>query len=155
VVVGEKLSRKSQLNGVVAQRLLRTACSHCAEQYTPTDNVLAAAGLENQSGRMFTRGAGCDRCRGSGFAGRVGIYEVMEITSDLRRMVHEGQSSQDLSETWQEGGGMTLRQEGMLVALAGKTSVEEVLRSTHSEGESLPTPSAAADAEEAPAESAG
>ena len=142
------------LNGVVAQRLLRTVCPDCSEQYTPTDNVLAAAGLEDHSGRKFTRGAGCERCRGSGFAGRVGIYEVMQITSDLRRMVHEGRSSQDLSEKWQEGGGLTLRQEGMLLALAGQTSVEEVLRSTHSEGESLPVPSGAAGAEDTAAASA-
>jgi len=116
--------------------------------------VLAVAGLESQFGKKFTRGAGCERCRGTGFAGRVGIYEVMQVTSDLRRMVHEGRSSQDLSEEWQEGGGLTLRQEGMLVALAGQTSVEEVLRSTHSEGESLPIPTGPTHAEEAPAASA-
>ena len=126
------------LNGVVAQRLLRTVCPDCVKEYSPAENVLRDAGLGDEAGRAFRHGTGCEKCHDSGFAGRAGTYEVMEITPELRRMIHEGRSSQDLSEKWQEHGGLTLRQEGVLVALSGRTSVEEVLRSTHSEGESLP-----------------
>ena len=125
----------SALNGVVAQRLARTVCPNCIATYHPEANVLADAGLADKSEQSFTRGTGCDQCHKSGFRGRVGIYEVMEITPELRRMIHKGASTQDLREQWRRGGGLTLREEGLLAALEGKTCLEEVLCVTHSEGQ--------------------
>ena len=127
----------SAINGVVAQRLVRSTCSNCAEPYIPSEMVLHDAGLESGPGQKFTHGVGCKQCRDSGFAGRLGIYEVLEITPELRRLVYNGVSSQQLSQTWQDGGGMTLRQEGVLLATEGKTSVEEMLSVTHCDGEIL------------------
>ena len=124
----------SAINGVVAQRLVRTVCSNCAESYFPSELVLRDAGLTGEAGREFTRGVGCKQCRDSGFVGRMGIYEVLEITPELRRLIYNGVSSQQLSQAWQDGGGLTLRQEGVLLATEGKTSVEEMLSVTHSEG---------------------
>ena len=128
----------SALNGVAAQRLVRTVCPHCSEKYHPEENVLRDAGLADKADQAFTRGAGCQHCHDSGFSGRTGTYEVMELTSELRRMIHKGASSQELCEKWQSQGGMTLRQEGVLVALEGKTSLEEVLCATHGQSEVLP-----------------
>ncbi len=125
----------SALNGVVAQRLARTICPSCATKYYPAEQVLADAGLSDQSGRAFRHGAGCRQCHDSGFQGRIGIYEVMEITPALRRMIHHGAPSHELREKFRQQGGLTLREEGVQLALDNQTSLEEVLRVTHGEDE--------------------
>ena len=127
----------SALNGVVAQRLVRTVCPDCSQKYRPEENVLADAGLADGTDRQFVRGTGCHRCHESGFLGRVGLYEVMEITPALRRLVHRGNCSEELREVWRREGGLTLREEGVLAALEGKTSLEEVLAASHGEREAL------------------
>src|SRR5205814_4248545 len=76
------------LNGVVAQRLARTLCPSCETKYHPTAQVLEDAGLSGHVGRVFKKGAGCQQCHDSGFSGRLGVYELMEITPVLRRMIH-------------------------------------------------------------------
>jgi type IV pilus assembly protein PilB len=123
----------SALNGVVAQRLARTICPACATKYYPSEQVLADAGLPDQTGRAFRKGAGCTQCHDSGCKGRVGIYEVMEATPQVRRMVHRAAPSHELREEARRGGFMTLREEGVLIAMAGKSSLEEVLSVTHNE----------------------
>ncbi len=123
----------SALNGVVAQRLARTICSGCATKYYPAEHVLVDAGLEDKAGRSFRHGAGCRQCHDSGFQGRIGVYEVMEVTPALRRMIHHGAPSHELREKFRQEGGLSLREEGVFLALENKTSLEEVLRVTHSE----------------------
>ncbi len=123
----------SAINGVVAQRLARTICPGCATKYYPAGHVLADAGLEDKAGRPFRHGTGCRQCHDSGFQGRMGIYEVMEVTPELRRMIHHGAPSHELRETFRRGGGLTLREEGVSLAMDNKTSLEEVLRVTHGE----------------------
>ena len=125
----------SALNGVVAQRLARTICPACATKYYPEEHVLRDAGLSDKVGRAMRKGAGCQQCHDSGFRGRLGIYEVMEVTADLRRMVHRAAPSHDLREEMRRQGWLPLRQEGVLIALEGKSSLEEVLRVTHNEEE--------------------
>jgi type II secretory ATPase GspE/PulE/Tfp pilus assembly ATPase PilB-like protein len=125
------------MNGVVAQRLVRTVCPDCLETYHPDPASLRDAGLDPAVPRTLNRGTGCPQCHESGFLGRTGVYEVMEMTAALKNRVQRGVSSQDLREQWQQGGGLTLRQEGVLVALDGRTSLEEVLAATYSEGEEL------------------
>jgi type IV pilus assembly protein PilB len=134
----------SAINGVVAQRLARTICPNCATKYYPAENVLADAGFSEKAGRVFRKGAGCEQCHDSGFRGRVGIYEIMEITPQLRRMIHHAAASHELREKLKEQGGLTLREEGVLVALRGETSLEEILRVTQSEEEAEPRPGDAA-----------
>ena len=120
----------SALNGVVAQRLARTICSSCATKYYPTEQVLLDAGLGEMTGRAFRKGGGCQQCHNSGFQGRIGIYEVMEVSPELRRMVHRAAPSQELRDKVSQQGGLSLRDEGVLVALNDRTSLEEVLRVT-------------------------
>ncbi len=123
------------LNGAVAQRLARTICSACATKYYPSEQVLRDAALEEHAGRPFRKGAGCRQCHDSGFQGRCGIYEVMEVTPDVRRMVHHNSAAHEIREKLSERGSLSLRQEGVLLALEGRTSLEEVLRVTHNDDE--------------------
>ncbi|MGQ0628785.1 MAG: GspE/PulE family protein, partial [Phycisphaerales bacterium] len=140
----------SALNGAVAQRLARTICSSCASKYYPTEQVLEDAGLVEHAGRAFRKGTGCRQCHDSGFQGRCGVYEVMEVTPLLRRLIHHCKPTHELRDLIAKQGGLTLRQEGVLLAIRGRTSLEEVLRVTQGEGDDLdqhaPAPAASAPA---------
>ncbi len=125
----------SALNGVVAQRLARTICSGCATKYYPHEQVLLDAGLGDRVGHPFRKGSGCRNCHDSGFKGRVGVYEVMAISPELRRMVHHNAATHDLRAKLKERNWLCLREEGVLLALEGKTSLEEVLRVTRDDEE--------------------
>ena len=129
----------SALSGAVAQRLARTVCPDCATKYYPADAALGDAGLTDRSTHGFRKGAGCEQCHNSGFRGRIAIYEVMEITGELRRMLHQGAAQHQMRDKIRQHGGLTLREEGVLLALEGKTMLEEVLSVTHSEEENLTT----------------
>ncbi len=131
----------SALVGVVAQRLARTVCPACATKYYPSEQVLSDAGLTSESGRPFRKGAGCRGCHDSGFQGRAGIYEVMEVTPELRREIHRGAATHELRAQFTKGGGLTLREEGVKLALDGRTSLEEVLRVTHNDEQAEDEPS--------------
>ncbi|MEM9066199.1 MAG: ATPase, T2SS/T4P/T4SS family [Planctomycetota bacterium] len=120
----------SALNGVVAQRLARTNCRACETRYYPSPEVLADADLEHENGRAFKRGGGCSRCHDSGFQGRLGIYEVMAVGGRLKRMIYEHAPIHELRAAHQSQGSLTLREEGVRLALEGRTSLEEVLRVT-------------------------
>jgi len=123
----------SALNGVVAQRLARSICQGCATKYYPTERELRDAGLADKTNKAFRKGAGCQQCHDSGFQGRFGIYEVMEVGPELRRMVHQAAPSHELRQEFRRQGGRTLREEGVSKALEGMSSLEEILRVTHSE----------------------
>ncbi len=125
----------SAFNGAVAQRLARTICPACATKYYPTEQVLHDAGLHDHGGKPFRKGGGCQRCHNSGFQGRCGIYEVFEVTPELRRMIHHGRPTHELREKMRINGALTLREEGVLLAIEGKTCLEEVLRVTQNDDE--------------------
>jgi len=130
----------SALNGVIAQRLARTICPNCAAKYIPATNVLEDAGLADRPGRPFKKGAGCKDCHNSGYRGRAGVYAVMEVTPDLRRLVHRAAPTHELHEVLRKLGVLSLREEGVLLALDGKTTLEEVLAATHSEDTCMESP---------------
>ena len=119
------------LNGVVAQRLVRTVCPHCRSRYRPDLDALEDAGLDPAHEGEFRRGAGCEKCHNSGMLGRRGVYEVMAVDAVIRRGIHRGASSQELSKRWADQGGRTLRDEGVELALQGVCNLEEALRVTH------------------------
>src|SRR3954470_10119822 len=134
----ESYPLSSAINGVVAQRLARSICPACATKYYPSEQELHDAELSDKVGRAFRKGAGCQQCHDSGFVGRFGIYEVLEITPDLRRMVHKATASHELRHEFQRQGGRTLREEGVQAALEGRSSLDEVLRVTHNEDAEAP-----------------
>ncbi|MFN0011778.1 MAG: GspE/PulE family protein [Phycisphaerales bacterium] len=148
----------SAFNGAVAQRLARTLCPSCITKYFPSDEELRDAGLTDHAGRPFKKGAGCRGCHDSGFQGRLGIYEVMEVTPELKRMIHHAAPTHELRDKIRASGGLGLRDEGVLLAVDGKTSLEEVLRVTqHDDDVSAPLPAktAAPTTPAAPASIAG
>ncbi len=120
----------SALNGVVAQRLARTICPSCATSYYPSEQVLEDAGLQHMSGRPFRKGAGCATCHHSGLKGRLGIYEFMEVTPELRKLIYLNASKHELRAMLAKQGQLSLREEGVKIAIDHKTSLEEVLRVT-------------------------
>jgi type IV pilus assembly protein PilB len=123
----------SALNGAVAQRLARSICQACATKYYPTEAELRDAELSDKANRAFRKGAGCQQCHDSGFQGRFGIYEVMEVTPEIRRMIHKAAPTHELRSKFRDQGGRTLREEGVLAAIEGQSSLDEVLRVTHNE----------------------
>ena len=127
----------SALNGVVAQRLVRTLCPSCVTKYYPSEQVLHDAGLADETGLAFSKGAGCQQCHNSGFRGRSGIYEVMEITPVIRRLVHKAAPSHVLRDKLREMSVKSLREEGVQLAMKARSSLEEVLRATHTDDEAL------------------
>jgi type II secretory ATPase GspE/PulE/Tfp pilus assembly ATPase PilB-like protein len=135
------------LNGVCAQRLARTVCPSCATKYYPSEQVLRDAGLSDRVGQTFRKGDGCANCHNSGFQGRFGIYEVMEVSNDLRPMIHQSAAAHELRRAHIRHGGLTLRQEGVLLALEGRTSLEEILRVTQCEDENAGQPASSVPAD--------
>jgi type II secretory ATPase GspE/PulE/Tfp pilus assembly ATPase PilB-like protein len=121
----------SAINGVVAQRLARTICPACETKYHPTAQVLQDAGIPERAGHPFRRGSGCQQCHDTGFQGRLGVYELMEVTPGIRRMIHAGCPTHELREKLTDSGYLNLRQEGVLLALQGRTTLEEIIRVTH------------------------
>jgi general secretion pathway protein E len=121
----------SSLMGAVAQRLVRRVCSKCAVPYVPESSALAGVGLslsDLPSGHLM-KGAGCDTCQGTGYKGRVGLYELFTMDAELQRMTVDRASSNTLKEYAIRTYGMrTLVGDGRIAALAGKTTPEEVLR---------------------------
>ncbi|MDX2132055.1 MAG: ATPase, T2SS/T4P/T4SS family [Planctomycetota bacterium] len=129
------------LNGAVAQRLARTICAGCATRYYPSEQVLQDAGLDaTHAGKAFRKGAGCQRCHDSGYQGRLGVYEVFEVTPEIRRLVHHGRPTHELRAKMREQGMLTLREEGVLLAIDGKTNLEEILRVTQNDDEQRAAP---------------
>jgi len=123
----------SALNGVVAQRLARTVCPSCATKYFPAENVLRDAGLSDKPDAAFCKGVGCQECHNSGMLGRAGIYSVMEVTPVLRQLIHRAAPTHELHAELRKQGVPALREEGVLLALDGRSSLEEILTVTHSQ----------------------
>ena len=122
----------SSVNLICAQRLVRKVCANCARPNPVPPQALVKAGFGPDDARTFVpqHGAGCDKCNGTGYKGRVGLYEVMEISESLKELVLVGASSQELRRRAIEEGMVTLRQSGILKIRAGMTTMEEVLRET-------------------------
>ena len=117
---------------VCAQRLVRRICTGCAEDEPTEPPVLEAIGFGADEAARVTprRGAGCERCGGRGYRGRIGLYEVMAVTERFGEMVRAGASTAELRSRAVEGGMVTLRASGLRKIAAGLTSIEEVLKET-------------------------
>jgi len=120
----------ASVNAVLAQRLVRRICEKCKEVYEPSDDVKAALQKANIHVDTLYRGAGCDRCRDTGYSGRCGIYEVIQLDDGFRDLVATRPSVTDLRRYAIERGMVSLREDGLRKLRRGLTTVEEVLRAT-------------------------
>jgi type II secretion system protein E len=119
----------SSLVGVVAQRLVRRVCESCAEEVEPREEALRAVGIEPGTPGRFRRGKGCDKCQGTGYRGRQGLYELFMVDEEIKRMTVDRASTSVLKNYAVEHQGMrTLLGDGRLAVLSGRTTPEEVLR---------------------------
>jgi type IV pilus assembly protein PilB len=120
----------TSINCIVAQRLARRLCTHCREPYRPDAAELEEVGVEERSDDAWLyKPVGCVQCAGTGFAGRVALYEVMAVHGRMRRMIESGSTEEIFAEAVAQGM-QTLRQDGMRLALAGISSLDEVRRVT-------------------------
>jgi type IV pilus assembly protein PilB len=122
----------SSLNLVCAQRLVRRICKNCAEPHPHPPAALMQAGFSAEEANVVVpnRGRGCDKCNNTGYKGRVGLYEVMEITEELRELILVGASSLELRRKAVDDGMLTLRSSGLRKVKDGVTTIDEVVRET-------------------------
>lgn len=119
------------ITGVLAQRLVRTNCSYCSESYRPSDAILAKHFDDfEQASARFARGVGCNVCHGTGFRGRIGIYEHLEVTEEVRTLISSEVSASALLPAARRAGYRSLRYDGLMKAALGATTLEEVERKT-------------------------
>src|SRR5437870_5037083 len=125
----EPFNVASAVNLIVAQRLVRRICSGCKEEHQYAPEEMHAFGVDPKLGPFF-KGAGCDTCNGTGYKGRQGLYEVMAMSSALRRMVLKGASTEELREQGVKESMLTLRMDGLIKVKKGVTTLEEVVKET-------------------------
>lgn len=118
----------SSIIGVLAQRLVRRNCSDCLVEYTPEDDALIALGLQTTKA-VYKKGEGCERCGGTGFKGRQGVYELLSVDEEVRRMTVEREPASHIKNHALKHQNMrTLLGDGKLAILEGITTPDEVLR---------------------------
>ena len=122
----------SSVNLICAQRLVRRVCAACKEDHPTPPQALVEAGFTPDEAQqvMPKRGTGCEVCNQTGYKGRVGLYEVMEVTEELRELILVGASGLELKRKAVEEGMITLRRSGLRKVMEGVTTIEEVARET-------------------------
>ncbi|MBW8015222.1 MAG: type II/IV secretion system protein [Planctomycetes bacterium] len=119
----------SSLLGAVAQRLVRKICPNCKSSYTPSEEELENfTPQERQSGITLYKSDGCSKCRDLGYMGRQGVYEILNVTPEIRSLIVKGASDDQILATAMQQGMNTLRLEGLRQAFNGITSLDELLR---------------------------
>ncbi len=123
------------VEAVVAQRLVRRICQNCKEEYEPSHAELMEVELrpEDVTGRTFFRGRGCDKCNGSGYKGRLALFEIMVLDDTIRELIMSQASTAVLRTECRRRGMRTLRESGLLSIYDGRTTIDEVMRETISE----------------------
>jgi len=122
----------ASLRGALAQRLLRKICDECKEAYVPEVRELNLLGIQHDQATeaVFMKGRGCQKCRGTGYKGRMGVFEVMVIDEEIEQMIYENCTLVDLRNKAYDLGMRTLREDGIRKVIAGMTTIEEVLKAT-------------------------
>jgi type IV pilus assembly protein PilB len=128
----EAFNVASAVNLVVAQRLVRRICKECKAPAQYSDDVLSSLGTDFETLKAipFMKGTGCDTCSGTGYKGRAGLYEVMALSPELRRMILRGASVTDIRDQAVKDGMLTLRMDGIVKIQRGVTTLEEVVKET-------------------------
>jgi len=118
------------VNAILAQRLVRKVCQHCKEEHKPSDELKEFLTLQGFTSDVTWKGKGCDRCRKTGYTGRLGIYELMVMDDSLRDFVTRNPDVTHLRKLCRERGLVTLRQDGFDKVMKGLTTIDEILRVT-------------------------
>jgi type IV pilus assembly protein PilB len=120
------------LEGVLGQRLVRKICDGCRTEFEPSPEVLMELNLRSADvkGQRFYYGRGCDRCNNTGYRGRTGIFELLEMNDELRDMITANASTDQLRAACRKQGMTTLRESGLKAIFSGVTTIEEVVHST-------------------------
>lgn len=127
----------SAVNGVLAQRLVRTLCGHCKEAYEPGPEVRSSTGLSRfcTPAQPVYRAVGCEFCRQSGYWGRTGIHELLVLDEPMRRAIIEGRDANVLNTIAAEGGMLSLYEDGLRKVAAGHTTLDELARVTQDQSD--------------------
>lgn len=122
----------TSLRATMAQRLVRKICEKCRRPHVPSAREAQALGLDEEmlARATFARGTGCAACNGTGYRGRVGIFEIFAVNAELQRMIHERASAASLRAKARTLGMRTMREDGVRKASAGLTTIEEVVSIT-------------------------
>jgi len=123
----ERFLIASALKGVITQRLVRKICSHCREQYNPPQIILSDLGLQSDS-MEYRHGHGCENCGGTGFLGRTGIFEILEIKPDLSELILSKAPYDEIKKKIYDGGFISLKECGLSKVKEGITTIEEIYR---------------------------
>ncbi|MCA9074130.1 MAG: Flp pilus assembly complex ATPase component TadA [Planctomycetaceae bacterium] len=120
------------VEAVQAQRLVRRICVECRTEFEPSDELLMELQLPLETARQYSfyYGKGCPRCNNSGYKGRTGLYEIMDITDDIRDMITSDASVDDMRNMARSQGMTTLREAGLKLIFDGNTTIDEVVRET-------------------------
>ncbi len=123
----------SSLEGVIAQRLVRTICKNCKKEYSPSETEVQE--IERYIGKSMEikklyKGEGCQECLGTGYKGRTAVYEIMEVNEELRTIISKNPETVTIREKAISNGLKTLLEDGIMKILNGKTTLEEVLQIT-------------------------
>ncbi|MBX2826208.1 MAG: Flp pilus assembly complex ATPase component TadA, partial [Gammaproteobacteria bacterium] len=116
----------SSLVALVAQRLVRVLCDHCKRQYTPTEPELKTLKVTASEATNVCAPHGCEKCSHTGFTGRTGVYEVVNVDDEMRSMIHDGESEHRL-EAYARTQSPGILDDGIRLVLSGTSSLEEVL----------------------------
>ncbi|MBU0891549.1 MAG: type II secretion system ATPase GspE [Gammaproteobacteria bacterium] len=127
----------SAVNGVLAQRLVRTLCNQCKEPYFPDDGILQRSGLARFSkpGQAVYRAVGCSQCRHTGYRGRTGIHELLILDEPMRRAIIEGRDASALNAIAAHAGMLSLYEDGLRKVAAGATTLDELARVTQDQSD--------------------
>jgi len=125
----------SSIRAVLAQRLIRKICPDCKIPYEPTEGELRALNLSASevAEARFSRGRGCDRCRGTGYRGRAGIFEIFAVDDEIRHLINQNAPVSKIRQRARDLGMRTLREDGIRKVTAGLTTPEEVISATMSD----------------------
>jgi type IV pilus assembly protein PilB len=120
------------VEAILAQRLVRRICSGCKEEFIPDADTLADLELTSDQvvGKTFFRGRGCDKCSNSGYKGRLGLYELLVMTDEIRDLVVRNASTEEIRDLARKAGMVTLRDSGIVNMFEGHTTADEVIRET-------------------------
>ncbi len=136
----------SSVMAIMAQRLVRKVCIKCRQRVEPPAHILAGLGLRPEIAKKanFMKGKGCATCNKTGYKGRMGIYELMTMTNTIREMTFKGESTQSLRKVARKQGMRTLFEDGMIKAMKGLTTIDEILRITQHDVLTAPAPTESA-----------